>query len=267
MDWEMKMLLRLVRILCVFALISVVSPAVSASSLSVGMDWHWQLQGDVSVPDGAELVELDLFDTPAAKIAAIQNNGVFVLCYFSAGTFEDWREDSHQVPKDDQGADMGDWEGETWWDVRTNSVRNIMMQRLDLAKSKGCDGIEADNVDGYDNETGLDLSEEDAVEFLVWMAKQSHQRGLKIALKNAGSIVEALAPVFDMSVSEQCFEYDNCANYEPFLDAGKPVFNAEYARKFVNNSTAICAQSNDMGISTLVLPLDLKNGFRTTCAQ
>lgn len=261
------MLLQLVRIFSVFVMISVVSPVMSAPSLSAGMDWHWQLQGDVKVADGAELVELDLFDTSAAKISAIQNEGVFVLCYFSAGTYEDWRDDSHQVPKEDQGADMGDWEGETWWDVRKESVRAVMTQRLDLAKSKGCDGIEADNVDGYDNETGLDLSEEDAVDFLVWMAKQSKSRGLKIALKNAGSLVETLAPVFDMSVSEQCFEYENCADYEPFLEADKPVFNAEYAKKYVNNSTAICAQSNDMGMSTLVLPLDLNNGFRITCAQ
>lgn len=256
----------LARILSAFTVVVIAGAAHAAPKLSVGMDWHWQLQGEVEVPGDVALVELDLFDVSGQEIAAFQQRGVFVLCYFSAGTFEDWREDSHQVQRADLGADMGDWAGETWWDVRQKSVRVVVAQRLDLAQSKGCDGVEADNVDGYDNDTGLDLSEKDAVEFLSWLAEQSHGRGLKIALKNAGSLVETLAPVFDMSVSEQCFEFDNCVDYQPFLDAGKPVFNAEYARRFLADSAPICARSREMGLSTLVLPLDLDNSFRTSCS-
>ena len=33
---------------------------------------------------------------------------------------------------------------------------------------------------------------------------------------------------FDFAIVEQCFQYDECGLYEPFVDAGKAVFEAEY---------------------------------------
>ena len=42
--------------------------------------------------------------------------------------------------------------------LKSDNVRKIMQARLDVAKEKGCDGVDPDNVDGYDNENGLDLT-------------------------------------------------------------------------------------------------------------
>ena len=50
---------------------------------------------------------------------------------------------------------MDNWAGERWLDTRSTNVRDIMMARLDLAKSKKCDGVEPDNVDGYANKNGF----------------------------------------------------------------------------------------------------------------
>jgi hypothetical protein len=33
---------------------------------------------------------------------------------------------------------------------------------------------------------------------------------------------------FDLSVNEECHFYDECEQLQPFIDAGKPVLNAEY---------------------------------------
>ena len=37
-----------------------------------------------------------------------------------------------------------------------------------------------------------------------------------------------LEPVFGSPMNEQCHEYDECEAMRPFVDTGKPVFNAKY---------------------------------------
>lgn len=47
-----------------------------------------------------------------------------------------------------------------------------------------------------------------------------------------------LIDLFDFSVNEECHEYDECDVYAPFIDAGKPVFNAEYREEWVGDEGA-----------------------------
>jgi hypothetical protein len=42
-----------------------------------------------------------------------------------------------------------------------------MSTRLALASSKGCDGVDPDNVDGYDNDSGFDLTPSTALDYLT----------------------------------------------------------------------------------------------------
>jgi hypothetical protein len=51
---------------------------------------------------------------------------------------------------------------------------------------------------------------------------------MTLGLKNAGAIVTAVLPVVDFSVNEQCAQYNECATFQPFIAAGKPVFHIEY---------------------------------------
>jgi hypothetical protein len=69
-------------------------------------------------------------------------------------------------------------------------------------------------------------------------------------------------------VNEQCHEFDECDALLPFIEADKPVFNAEYAAEFVENESArrnMCAEANARGLRTLVLPVDLDDSFRFSC--
>ncbi|MDX1398211.1 MAG: endo alpha-1,4 polygalactosaminidase, partial [Oceanospirillum sp.] len=74
---------------------------------------------------------------------------------------------------------------------------------------------------------------------------------------------------YDFSVNEQCFEYNECDTLKPFIDAGKPVLNAEYKSDYVNNTSgardAMCAESLAKDFSSLVLPLDLDDSSRYSC--
>lgn len=38
-----------------------------------------------------------------------------------------------------------------------------MLARLDRAQTLGCDGVDPDNVDAYNNDNGLNLTENDAI--------------------------------------------------------------------------------------------------------
>jgi len=78
-----------------------------------------------------------------------------------------------------------------------------------------------------------------------------------------------LQPSFDFAVNEQCNEYSECGGYAAFTSAGKPVFNAEYASKYRNNTSGardkLCTASKAANIRTLVLPLDLDGSYRFSC--
>jgi len=235
----------------------------------VDASWQWQLTGVIDTSYDVDVYDIDLFDSPESVIADLGADGMRVVCYFSAGSSENWRNDFDQFSADVQGEALDGWEGERWLDIRASSVVDIMIKRLDLAASKGCDGVEADNVQAYASDTGFDLTVDDQLAFNAMLASAAHDRGLAVGLKNAVELIPALVTEFDFSVNEECHEFAECDPYRAFIDAGKPVFNAEYADKFVDDPVAreaLCSVSDDEGFQTLVLPLDLDNTFRHSCS-
>lgn len=231
------------------------------------VSWHWQLQGQVDTQLDVDLFDLDLFDTSPQTIQQLQQRGKRVVCYFSAGSYEDWREDKDLFPATALGKPLDEWEGERWLDIRQVQVREIMQRRLDLAKQKGCDAVEPDNVDAYDNDNGLNISMAEQLDYNRWLAQQAHQRGLGIALKNALALVPQLVNDFDFSINEQCHEYNECAALLPFIEQGKAVLNAEYQTHYrqAKGKNTLCAQAKQLGLRTLVLPLELDGSFRQDC--
>lgn len=77
---------------------------------------------------------------------------------------------------------MEDWEGESWLNTKSANVRSIMKSRIALAKSKGCDAIDPDNVDAYNNENGLGLTKADAIDYLTFLATEAHSAGMAIGV-------------------------------------------------------------------------------------
>jgi hypothetical protein len=231
--------------------------------------WQWQLTGAINTSYNVALYDIDLFETPVETIQALHDAGRKVLCYFSAGSSEDWREDYDRFLSTDKGNKVDGWAGERWLDTRSENVREIMRVRLDLAANKGCDGVEADNVDAYANGSGFALTQATQLDYDRFLAQEAHARNLAIALKNSPELVDDLGADFDLVVNEQCHQYDECDAYDAFIASGKPVLNAEYANKYVGNTSAdrdaLCLQSHAQKIRTLVLPLGLDDSFRYSC--
>jgi endo-alpha-1,4-polygalactosaminidase (GH114 family) len=235
--------------------------------------WQWQLQpsqgsNSVNTSYDVGLYDIDLFDNEQSVIAGLQAEGKRVICYFSAGSYEDYRDDADRFDESDLGTTLSGFADERWVDVRSENVRSIMGDRLSLAASKGCDGVEPDNVDGYTNNPGFDFTAADQLNYNRWLAREAHNRGLSVGLKNDLDQIPDLVGDFDFSVNEQCHEYDECELLQPFTDADKAVFVAEYLATYVTNQSArdaMCADSRSRSLRTLVLPLDLDDSLRFSC--
>ncbi len=228
-------------------------------TINRGDSWYWQLQGNIVLNLSAKVYDIDLFDTPKSTIEMLHKEGKIVICYFSAGTYEEWREDSNAFANEALGNKLADWAGERWLDIRRIDVRKIMKNRLDLAMQKGCDGVEPDNVDGYKNTTRFALTYQDQLAYNRFLAKEAHKRGLLIGLKNDLEQIKDLVNDFDFAVNEECFEFYECSYYEPFLRENKAVFNAEYTKQ------DICDQARLIGISAAFYNKTLNGSLYQPC--
>lgn len=226
-----------------------------------GTSWQWQLTGQIDTSLNVTMFDVDLFNTSGENIEEFHHKGKVVICYFSAGTYEPWRPDAHLFPGAVLGKPLKDWPEERWLDIRAlDTIGPIMEARLDLAVEKGCDGVEPDNVDGYANDTGLDLTYEDQVLYNLWLSREAHKRGLSIGLKNDLDQVLELEPYFDWALNEECFTYGECHKLLPFIRAKKAVFGVEYAL----DTDEFCKDANGLGFSFLKKHQDL-DAWRIPC--
>ncbi len=222
--------------------------AIIIPMLPQEVSWQIQYAGKINTALEVDVFNLDLFDTPSSVIGELHRRGVFVICYFSAGSYEDWRPDASRFPHHVLGNDMEGWPGEKWLDISNLDLLALIMEaRLDLAIENGCDGVDPDNVDGYMNDTGFPLSAGDQLTYNIFLSSAAHSRGLAIGLKNdIGQILELL-PYFDWMLNEECFSYQECDMLLPFIQAGKPVFVIEYEL----SPEEFCPQANQMGFNAL----------------
>ena len=229
--------------------------------------FQWQLTGNLNKSYDVNIYDIDLFDTSIETIEELQNSGKKVICYFSAGSYENWREDASSFPNEILGKDLDGWAGEKWLDISSDLLKPIMIKRLDIASQKGCDGVEPDNVDGYSNDTGFSFTALQQREFNIFLANEAHKRGLSIGLKNDIDNISKLEPYFDFAVNEQCNYYNECENYSAFTQQNKPVFNIEYDVRYLDddNMTKLCNINNDRNITTLIMPNNLDDAFRHDC--
>ncbi|MDW8214534.1 MAG: endo alpha-1,4 polygalactosaminidase [Roseiflexaceae bacterium] len=225
--------------------------------------WQIQYTGKIDTSLKVDVFNLDLFDTLPSAITALRGRGIFVMCYFSVGSYEEWRPDANKFPPEVLGKDMEGWPGEKWLDIRRiDLLAPIIKARLDLAVSKGCDGVDPDNVNGYTNDTGFPLTSEDQKRYNIFLAEAAHQRGLSIGLKNNLGQIPELISHFDWILNEECFSHGECQLLLPFVRAGKPVFVIEYELE----PSAFCHRALQMNFNALHKNWEL-DAYRVDCRE
>lgn len=206
-----------------------------------GTKWQIQFVGSIVTVNGAMVYDVDGIDTPDETITLFKSLGKKIICYFSAGSFEDWRDDAPLFPSSVKGKNMSGWAGEKWLDIRRIDIlKPIMTARMDKLKARGCDAVDPDNVDGYTNDTGFSLKAADQLAYDKMLATEAHARGLGIGLKNNLLQINDLVDSFDFSINESCWDYDECDYMLPFVQKNKPVFGIEYTK----TTAQFCPQSN-----------------------
>jgi hypothetical protein len=221
-----------------------------------GTSWQWQLTGKLDTSFDVDAYDIDLFNTSRASIEALHAQGRKVICYFDTA-YEPDRPDSKNLEAY-RGNPVDGWPGQYWLDVRDAGVLDVMQARLAMAQSKGCDGVEADDVDGRSNDPGFPISAADQQSFIKAIADRAHELGMAFGLKNDLEEIDALLSVSDFAINEECFEYDECGELKAFIDADKPVFHVEYTEgDLAKKASEICADANKLNFDTLIKHLDL----------
>jgi endo-alpha-1,4-polygalactosaminidase (GH114 family) len=228
-----------------------------------GLSWQWQLTGKFDLEIQTDVIDIDL-DVGQSVVDYFHSQETRVICYISVGSYENWREDADQFPKEVLGNNYEGWSGERWLDIRRiDLLAPIMRARLDECAVKGFDGVEPDNMQIWDNNTGFPLTYADQLEYSLWLADEAHARGLAIGQKNAPDMVMDLVDIFDFTITEDAFYYEWAADMRPYITAGKPVFAAEYT-DLPGSFEEFCRQSNELGFTTILKNRDL-NQWIDTC--
>jgi hypothetical protein len=246
-----------------------VSEGISSASAkdwwhpTVGLTWQWQLTGKLDFDLHTDVIDIDL-DVGQSVVDYYHGSGTKVICYISIGSFENWRSDADQFPDEVLGKDYEGWSGEKWLDIRRiDLLAPIMLARLDECATKGFDGVEPDNMQIWDNDTGFPLSYEDQLQYVLWLADEAHKRGLAIGQKNAPDQTKDLVEIFDFAIIEDAFYYGWAKDMLPYIQANKPVFAAEYT-DLPGNFETFCFQSMELRFSTILKHREL-NAWLETC--
>ena len=232
---------------------------------TVGLSWQWQLsEPPVDTSVDANVYDIDIFDNDASVIADLHAKGRKVIGYINVGSWEDWRPDKEQFPSKILGKVYDGWPREKWLDIRRlDLLAPIMRARLNICKAKGFDAVEPDNMEIHSNGTGFPITYDDQLKYALWLADEAHQRGLAIGVKNASDQVKDLIDHFDFAITEDAFVFGWAEKMMPFIEAGKPVFAAEYDDTGVD-FVAACKKARELGCS-IIQKHRILTSYRVTC--
>ncbi len=218
--------------------------------------WQWQLQGEIDFGVDAPVYDIDGFESSRADVRALQRRGRKVVCYLDVGSWETYRPDAGRFPRSAIGRKYDGFPDERWLDVsRFELFAAPLKARIAMCARKGFDAVEPDNLAGWEpeNKTGFAITRADQLRFNRWIARQVHRRGMAVALKNDGRQARQLVSSFDFAIVEECFQYDECGFYVPFVEQGKAVFVAEYELE----PSEFCNRAKDLGFSAIGKSYDL----------
>ena len=216
--------------------------------------WQFQLQGKIDTSIDVPVYEVDGFNVSKATVKKLHSQGRKVICYIDVGSWENYRPDAKRFPRSVIGRKYEGYPDERWLDIRRfGKFAGPIKSRIRMCARKGFDGLEPDNINGWENRTGFPLTARHQLRFNRWIAKVSHRNGLAVGLKNDGRQARKLVRDFDFAVVEQCFQYKECGQFRPFIRQGKAVYSVEYERP----RSAFCARAKKMRFSAIGKEYDL----------
>ncbi|KAF8848829.1 hypothetical protein BDZ45DRAFT_774535, partial [Acephala macrosclerotiorum] len=103
--------------------------------------------------------------------------------------------------------------------------------------TKGCDAVDPDNTDGYNNPEGQQtVSKQEAIDYIKWLNSIVTANNMTMRLKDSQGIIDDVKDVVTFTVNEQCAYFGECYLYGNFLAPGKPVYHIESPDLHPNNT-------------------------------
>lgn len=244
-------------------------PATNEAPWRPTLHLRWQVQYTATPVDlavEADVFKIDLFDTKAALVTGLKKRGKYAVCYVNVGAWEKWRPDAARFPRSVLGRNYEGWRGERWLDIRRiDLLAPVMIDRLELCKAKGFDGVLFDNIDSYMQKTGFPIKPTHQLRYVHWIASEARKRGLAVGINNNPEQAEEFLPYVDWAQAESCFSQGWCATLTPFVEAGKPVVVIEYTGDGKKMSK-MCREASTLGFSLMVKKREL-GVFRRECTE
>jgi hypothetical protein len=260
-------------------------------------DWMWELgkplktskprlmgtgvtawNGDTPPGDNPVLYDIDAIENSASTVAALHSATDRVVCYIevgSAGNYYTATREGIPVTYYDQlkqAGDLGDkLKGYPEYFININAPSAVSIIEAMIARqcsAKGFDGVETDldeTFHGNEGKTGLTITQADEENYLTTLADYMHGLGLAWIAKNLddterASFVDAMEPLAQGVISEQCNQHRTCSYLDPFLAANKWVGNAEYSKAL----SQFCPSDNAADINGILFNVNLDGG-RSPC--
>ncbi|XXQ39015.1 Glycoside-hydrolase family GH114 TIM-barrel domain-containing protein [Plasmodiophora brassicae] len=246
------------------------------TSPQIGMGWQWELFfntiPNVATPnvpvwdiDPERLVPSDI----PVMMNALRAHNRYIICYVNVGALDpgavDWNAFTAVTPTIIDTVSLV-WDFQYLLDIRRNETRALIKARFQRMASYGCHGIQTDNLDVYSLANKFGLTVDNAVDYMKWISATVHSLGMAVGLKDCGNLVTPrnLVPVFDFAVVDSCADFTGmCAEFTPFIQAGKPVFAAEYTDAgsagcpVVSSPASACATTNAQNFEGILKSCDL----------
>ncbi len=233
------------------------------------MENSWRIQENgVLNNKNSDIQIIDLFKYNQSDIYDLKQRGSKVICSFSAGEFNSKINlDANKFPAIAVGNIKSD--NISWIDINDPIVKEIMLSRIDYAKSSSCDGVRIKNADLYnDINTGFNISIMNQISFNLALIEKAHKIGLSIGFNNVNEQIENLKNSADFLTSEECHINDICNKYETFTKLQKPVYNIEYNEIYSTSNeelNKLCLTSKAFDVQTVVTSVDLNGSYKYIC--
>lgn len=221
-----------------------------------GVTFDWLLDNpDPNVSFSSDVVDVDAFETPIETISALHALGKKVIAYVSVGTIEGTRPDGNLLPSGVVGKVYPEWPDEKWVDIRQISkIKPWLLSRFSMISNKKFDAIEPDNLDGYSNDSGFNLTILDEKKFCDSIITYAHLYGLGIGQKNLPEFSAEFSEKFDWALTEDAYNQGWAKDMMPYIDKKKPVFIVEYtdmmSQQIFDNT--VCTDSKKRAYSAIL---------------
>ena len=166
-----------------------------------------------------------------------------VVCRVSAGSVVP--EDLTDRPLSLRG-NVVTWASNEWWlDIREEEAREVVTVFIDEVENVGCKAVVFDITYAYAysaSVTGFDITEKHQLDYNTWLIGEARSRGLMVGVQatdyadEVESLADEMALLADFALVRACDTL--CAQWDPFVSAGKPVLHVEHPAVWPEEPTA-----------------------------